>query len=125
MLMNIFTKHQWPKFLSLAVLPTLLAIGLGLGSELNLQDQSAMAQTSVNQTSTPAAQNQTSVNQTAAGEQQPSLTSEDFSEIRNNLNIARDALFEGNREVAYDYLTTADSELFEFLLPPENQTATE
>jgi hypothetical protein len=104
--------------LAVIVVTTMSVILLAPGRASQLE--TATAQTDTNETSTSVSQNQTSASQTI---QNLNLTSDDFSNVREALNTARDAILDGNREVAYDYLTTADSELFEFILLAGNQSS--
>jgi hypothetical protein len=105
--MKISLKLQ----LCLAVIVVPAVVGVSLTPYMDFSREIATAQTDTNQTST---------NQTV---QSLNLTSDDFSNVRSALNTARDAILDGNREVAYDYLVTADSELFEFILLAGNQSA--
>lgn len=113
-------KNPFKLQLYLAVIVVPILVAVSLAPEMDSQREIATAQTETNETSSSASQNQTLANQAV---QTLNLTSDDFNNVISALNTARDAIIDGNREVAYDYLVTADSELFEFMLLAGNQSA--
>ena len=94
----------------------LLYIILTTSSVLGVTAGTGMAGVPLLETS---AQNQTAAtNQTATN-----TTQGDFSAVRENINSAREALFNNDTEISYSFLSTAGNEIFDLTQITEDEVA--
>jgi hypothetical protein len=102
-MMNRISKTTLALMPSIVISAVLMALSPG-----DMNNQEAMAQTA-NATAAQTA-NATAANQTGASIS--NITSADFSTIRDNLDTARDALFDNDTYTAFFAMNDADSELY-------------
>src|SRR5215213_5256310 len=103
-MMNRISKTTLALMPSIVISAVLIAI-----SADPTNNQEATAQT-VNATTLPTANATTAANQTGASI--GNMTSADFSTIRDNLETARDAMFDNDTYTAFNALNDADNDLY-------------
>jgi hypothetical protein len=111
--MNMTRVRCLPNLHILVAISSLLIAIVSVAAAMNINNQVAQGQnatTTTNQTGS-AIQNQTTTNQSAAS---PfgNLTQADLQGVKDQLSTARDAILDGDEEIAYDALNEADSELY-------------
>jgi hypothetical protein len=69
------------------------------------------------------AQNQTAATNQTAAPSTANTTRGDFNPVRDNINSAREALFNNDTDISYDFLSTAGNEIFDLTQITEDEVA--